>query len=134
MLIFLSASLGLLARSDIQFKRVAIKQFVYAGIGIFLLILVANIHWSFWKKMAVPLFLLSLILTLLVFTPLGLTLKGARRWLEIGPLSFQPAEFLKFGYILYLSAWLAEKKNMHRKNIFIPFIFTLGVIGAILLT
>ena len=60
------------------------------------------------RKFALVFLLLSLALSLLVFVPhLGLTLRGATRWLRVGPFfSFQPAEMLKFAMIFYFAAWL----------------------------
>ena len=62
------------------------------------------------KKWAPPVFLANLAFLFLVFLPLiGLNLKGASRWINIGPAVFQPSEFLKITAILYLSAWIASK-------------------------
>jgi cell division protein FtsW len=66
------------------------------------------VSYSFLKKFALALLIVSLILSFLVFVPhLGLTLRGATRWLKIGSLfSFQPAEILKFAMVFYFAAWL----------------------------
>lgn len=63
-----------------------------------------------WLKLALPLYLLSLGLLLLIFVPgLGLTVHGAQSWLSLGPLRFQPVEFYKFAMLLYFSSWLLKK-------------------------
>ena len=53
-----------------------------------------------------PIFLDSaIVLSLLVFVPhVGLNLKGAARWIELGPVSFQPEELLKFAMVMLLAA------------------------------
>src|SRR4030042_2064678 len=64
----------------------------------------------------------SLILMVLVFIPgLGYRHAGAQRWLDIG-VSLQPSEFLKLGFIIYLSAFLSKKEKTQKINTLIPFL------------
>jgi len=108
--IFLSASLGLLAQDGSIFSRVAIKQMVIGIIlGIPCMLLVSRIYYKKWRPYAMHLFLLSLLLTALTYVDaLSLTSGGASRWLSLGNLSFQPAELLKLGMVLYIAAWFAS--------------------------
>ena len=111
--IFLSASLGLLAREGTIFSRVAGKQLFY---GIFLglpaLFIASRVSYDKWKKLALPLFAFSLLLLLLTFVPhIGVTTKGASRWISIFGLSFQPVELVKVGIVLYLSLWYSNIKG-----------------------
>lgn len=70
------------------------------------------------KKLALPLFVINLILLYLVFIPkIGLSKEGGKRWLGIGNLSFQPSEFLKITLFVYLAAWLQNKKGKSWKNL-----------------
>lgn len=112
-LIFSSASLGLLAREGARFSSVAFSQIFYGIIGgSAALFLTSSIHYRFWRKYAFYIFLAAVIMTLLVFVPkIGLELNGAHRWLKIGFISVQPAEFLKIGYVIYLSTWLSGMKQ-----------------------
>src|SRR5690348_13533985 len=108
-LIFISASLGLLAREGANFSAVVFKQ-IFFGLALGGLCLFAGmkIKYTLWKKYSLYLFVFGIFLSLLVFVPhIGFAHGGARRWLDLGPLSFQPAELLKLGYIMYLAAWLA---------------------------
>jgi cell division protein FtsW len=83
--------------------------------GIFLGILVFNVKISDLKKLAPLLFGINLFLILLAFwAPTGVASGGAKRWTKLGPISFQPSEFLKITLIMYLAAWL-EKKS--KKNL-----------------
>lgn len=111
--IFSSASLGLLAREGAHFSSVAFSQIFYGIIGGSLaLFLMSGIHYRFWRKYAFYIFLVTIVLALLVFAPkIGLELHGAHRWVKIGFFSFQPAEFLKIGYVVYLSTWLSGMKQ-----------------------
>ena len=111
--IFSSASLGLLAREGARFSSVAFSQIFFGIIGgSIALFMTSNTQYRFWRKYAFYIFLLTVGITLLVFAPkIGMELNGARRWLRIGFFSFQPAEFLKIGYIIYLSTWLSGMKK-----------------------
>ncbi len=86
------------------------------------------------KKYTPILFLSNLIVASLVFIPqLGVKLQGARRWLSIGPITFQPSEFLKVSFILYLAYLLSvfTKKKEVRKST-IVFLIISAMIVALL--
>lgn len=73
---------------------------------------------------------------LLVFIPgLGIGAGGAHRWVSIGPLSVQPSEFLKLAVVLYIAAWLANRKDATKtiSQGYLPFLGIMGIIGAFLI-
>lgn len=108
-LVFLSAALGKVGEDFSDFIFIAFKQLIILIGGLVAFFIVGNINFNFWRKYSLPIFILGIISTLMVFIPgLGLELGGAKRWLDLGPLSFQPAELLKLGFVLYLSGWLAS--------------------------
>lgn len=79
--------------------------------GFFLFLLASKIDYKIWKKLALPLIFVSLGLLLLVFFPgLGVSVGGAKRWLDVGPFSFQPSEILKLTLIFYLAAWFSRRQ------------------------
>lgn len=132
-LIFSSASLGLLARHGASFTSVATNQFFYGIVGgSIALFVTSSIHYRVWRQFAFYLFLATLALTLLVFIPeLGRTHGGARRWVDLGFISFQPGEFLKIGFTIYMATWLSGMKG--RINDFVhstlPFVGILIIVG-----
>lgn len=71
---------------------------------------VFKVNLNFFKKWA-PLFLLiNLLLLAMVFLPgVGVSFRGASRWLNLGKISFQPSEFLKLTSILYFASWLTSR-------------------------
>jgi len=78
--------------------------------GIILGFLAFRMPLNLLKKWAPIVLLINLILLIMVFIPgIGFELRGAARWIGIGPFSFQPSEFLKLTFILYLAAWLAAR-------------------------
>jgi len=71
------------------------KHQLFFGVvpGLILMFIAQKIDYHFWKKIALPLFLLNLVFLVLVFIPgMGLKLLGASRWIKLGPFSFQPSE------------------------------------------
>jgi cell division protein FtsW len=135
--IFSSASLGLLARDGAQFSSVALNQIFFGivcgGISLFIM---STIHYRVWRKYAFYIFLATLLMTLLVFVPgLGFEHGGAKRWILIGSFSFQPAEILKIGFIIYMATWLSGMKQHITEFLrgTLPFIGILGVVGVVML-
>ncbi len=134
---FVSASLGILEKSESKFYGVLFNQIVLGLVGGSLALWITmHIPYLFWRKHAFYIFLATLVLTMLVFVPsLGFEHGGAQRWISIGPLSFQPAEFLKLGFIIYFATWLAwtHKQQQDMKFKIVPLIVLLGIIATILL-
>jgi len=78
--------------------------------GVLLAFLVFRINLAFLKKWAPLLLLINIVFLAIVFLPkVGAGAGGAARWLNLGPISFQPSEFLKLTFILYLAAWLTSR-------------------------
>jgi len=135
--IFSSASLGLLSRSGATFSSVAFSQiFLGVFLGSIALLIALNVPYRFWRQYSFYIFLLSVLASVAVFIPgLGLPHGGAVRWLEIGSISFQPAEFLKFGSIAYLSALFSSlRKEMHSIKGILPLLIVVGIVAAVLIT
>jgi len=135
--IFTSASLGLLTQKGINIGSVAFKQ-LFLGIfgGGVALVLFSNIHYRVLKKYSFFFFLTTFILTLLVFIPsIGIEHGGANRWISLGSFSFQPAEFLKLGFVIYFAAILSSTRSKigSFKYGVLPAIILLGIIGTTLL-
>ena len=133
---FISASLGLLVKNPDIFYSVLIKQLVFGlGLGLVGMYILLKINYKFWRKYSFFIFLFSILLTASVFIPnFGWSHGGAQRWIQVGPISFQPVEFLKFGFIIYFAGWLSWVKNRVQDFKFgiLPFIAMLAVIALIL--
>lgn len=135
-LIFVSAWMGLLAREETRYVSVLSTNIASKILGVIALIVASRIPYQFWKKNSFYIFFGSLFLTLLVFVPgIGVEHGGAQRWIYIGPLSIQPAEILKIGFILYFAAFLSSlKSNLHSfKNGILQISLILMIIAAVLL-
>jgi cell division protein FtsW len=112
-------------------------QLIYGILpGLVLLYFVKNINYNFWKKIAFPFFILSVIFLILVFIPgFGSRVYGASRWIQLGSFSFQPSEMLKLSIIIYLAAWLENRLERVRDFYegLVPFLAIIGFISFLLI-
>jgi cell division protein FtsW len=135
--IFSSASLGYLARQGISYSTVALKQFLVGFVaGGIVLIIAAKIEYRSWRRYAFYIFLLSILACIAVFIPhIGFAHGGARRWINIGSYTFQPAEILKLGAIIYFAAWISAVKSgiMSFKHGALPLFIIIGITGALVI-
>lgn len=98
------------------------QQAVWAFIGTVLLVVVSNIKYKFWEKFATILFFVTVLSLFAVLIPgVGISALGAQRRLYLGPISFQPSEFLKLTLAIYMAKVAAKKKK------FASFLFPLGL-------
>ena len=82
----------------------ALKQFAYLIVGLFGLKYFINLDYKKLKDWAVPFaWFVVAMLVLVDFTPLGVVVNGARRWIMLGPIQFQPSEMTKLAVIMLLS-------------------------------
>jgi cell division protein FtsW len=84
------------------------RQLAGLGLGTIALIVAARVPYHWYRRLAAPLFLVTLGLLVLVLR-IGVTANGATSWLDLGPINFQPTELAKFGVIVALSAALERK-------------------------
>jgi cell division protein FtsW len=135
-IIFLSASLGLLAQTGASFTSVALKQALSLILGIVCFFVFSRIHYVWLRKFALFILLGAIAVNLLLFIPsLGLHYNGATRWLIFGPLSFQPSELLKIAFIIYMAAWAHFAKDRIRsmKYGLMPYVVIVGILSLLLL-
>lgn len=92
------------------------------------------VYYRSWEKWAPWLLVINLVFLILVFSPLGIGVKGSERWINLGVFTFQPSELLKLTFLVYLSAWLG-KNQMRSKSFyegFLPFLILSGAVAFLL--
>lgn len=88
------------------------RQAVFAVLGIAVMYLVSRFDYQRWRGLAIFALGFSIVLMLMVHLPgIGSTGGGARRWITLFGVRFQPSEFGKIGVIMYFSARLAKRKE-----------------------
>ena len=112
------------------------RHFLYMIIGIISAMIFMSFDYIKLRKLSKPLLLVSILLLMAVFIPgLGRTAGGARRWLSIGFLSFQPSEIAKLSLVLYAADVLSRKQSEIKDFIygFLPLIIALGLCTLLIL-
>jgi cell division protein FtsW len=90
-----------------------VNQIKYVVIGIIVWIAATAVPYQMWRRWAPHMMVLAILSLVALFIPaLSHSSHGATRWLDLGPVSVQPAEILKVALILYLATWL-EKHQDH---------------------
>lgn len=86
------------------------RQLVFGVIGFIVFFITYSVPTNTFKTIAVPTYLFSLLLLIVVLV-IGRKTSGARSWLDIGPIGFQPSEIAKIGTIMLMSSFLSRKST-----------------------
>ncbi len=137
-LIMVSSASVVLSQENYQESYHYLKSQIWRGLlpGLIFGFVAFFTPYRWWKKLALPLFIITVLALILVFIPgLGVEHGGSKRWLNIGPFSPQPSEFLKLTFVIYLAAWLANKEKVIKKfsQGVIPFLVLIGLVAVLLL-
>lgn len=87
------------------------RQALWAILGFSLLPAIIAIDWRVYRSFSRLIFILSIFFLILVLF-IGKEVKGAKRWLQLGGIGFQPSEVAKVGLILYLSKYISDNENI----------------------
>ncbi|MDD6160267.1 MAG: putative peptidoglycan glycosyltransferase FtsW [Oscillospiraceae bacterium] len=86
------------------------RQLFFAVVGVAVMIGVSLFNYQHWRWISLFALVGSIVLLALVFTPLGRSGGGARRWLNLG-IRFQPSELAKIAIVMFFSARLSKRKS-----------------------
>jgi len=117
----------------------ALRQLSGAVVGGVLLLLASRLDYYRWRLLAWPLLLVTLVLLVIPLLPfthaIAPTVNGARRWLDIGPLNFQPSELARLVVVIWCAmlAWKKGEQVREFKKGVLPFILILGVVSVLIL-
>ena len=106
-------------------------QFLWVIIGFAVLGVASFFDYHKYYNLALPILIVSIILLIAVLVPgVGISLLGARRWIDLGFFVIQPSEFAKLALTIYLAAWFSTKE----KGRFLAFLLLIGlVLGLVML-
>ncbi len=104
------------------------QQLIWGGVGLFLMLVATLIHYSTWKQFSTLFLGISLVSLVAVLLPnLGTRALGARRWLNLGPVGFQPAEIVKLSLAFYFASLAEAEKPL------LAYLIPLAVIGGLIM-
>lgn len=112
------------------------RHAIYMVVGITVALLAFQMPMETWEKLARPMFVLVLILLVLVLIPfIGKSVNGARRWISLGVVTFQPSELAKLATIIYAADYMVRKMEVKEKffKAVLPMGAAIGVAGLLLL-
>ena len=108
-LIMLYSTSSYEANLDFEDSAFFLKKQIKATIlGVIVMVIVAAIDYHLWERFAMLAYIVSAVLIALVMTPLGYSANGARRWLNLGGMSLQPAEVAKVGMIIFFASLVCK--------------------------
>lgn len=113
-----------------------IRHAVFLSIGFLAALFTASVSMHVWQKLSVPLFTIGIVLLMVVLIPgIGHEVNGARRWLPLGPINFQPSELMKLGILLFAADYTVRKQEHMQTFLrgFLPMALTLAGVGVLLL-
>ena len=110
-----------------------IKQMIYAGFGFLAMGWFAKFDYKKLERYNTKfLWIVAILLLVLQFTPLGVTINGAKRWINLGFMQLQPSELAKPLFCMLLASNFKEKVDLLNFNnwtsTFIPILILLGII------
>jgi len=104
------------------------RQLLWVVIGLLSMIVFSNIDYRNLEKFAIPLLGIAVFFLILIFVPgISRDVGGARRWIRFGSIGFQPSEFAKLCFVLYLAHSISSKQDKIKS-------LTQGVIPDLLVT
>jgi cell division protein FtsW len=124
-----------------RFARYASTHFLWRhlasiAVAVSLALLVFQVPIAQWEKYAPWLFVISLLLLIAVLIPgIGKVVNGARRWIALGFMNFQPSELAKFAVLLYAADYMVRKMEVKERffRAVLPMAVAIGVVGLLLL-
>jgi len=111
------------------------RHLLWSAIGLFGMFFAINFKYTRYKKLALPGFIISLILLILVLTPLGIKVNGARRWLGVGGITIMPGEIAKICIIIFMASSLSN--NIKNINSFfkgvLPYLLIIALFSGLII-
>ena len=120
-MIFSSSSYSAYFEYDGDRYKIVKKQIIWTIMGFAAMYITMNFNYHYYKKLTKPIYIIvfALLLFVIIGAKLGITslvpnIKGATRWIYIGPLSIQPSELAKYAIVITLATLMDKRKNKIR--------------------
>ena len=132
LVVIYAISPGLAVQKHVSDNYFASKQLIAVGLGVVSFLAVANLPLGVWRKIQTPL-IISAAAAAVIVRVFGERVNGAYRWIQIGGLSFQAVELVKFALMIWLAGFLADRAKQGTlgdfKETIRPLAIVLGLLG-----
>jgi cell division protein FtsW len=113
-----------------------VRHLISLGIATFVGFWVFKIPVKAWDKLAPYLFVFTILLLIAVLIPgIGKGVNGARRWIPLGPMNFQPSELMKFAVIIFAASYTVQRQEHLQSFVkgFVPMGLAVALVGLLLM-
>ena len=113
-----------------------VRHLISLGIATFVGFWVFKIPVKTWDKLAPYLFVFTILLLVAVLIPgIGKGVNGARRWIPLGPMNFQPSELMKFAVIIFAASYTVQRQEHLQSFVkgFVPMGLAVALVGLLLM-
>jgi cell division protein FtsW len=109
------------------------RQVVWLGVGFAVCALATIVDYHFWLRTWWIWFAFALIALAVCFVPhFGMRINGSRRWVALGPATFQPSEIAKVAVLFFLAAWFGSREKESTRLVQ-GFVIPFAIVSAALL-
>jgi cell division protein FtsW len=134
LIVVYAISPGLAVEKNVGENYFINKQFVAIGLGLVAFLVAAHMPLDAWKRLQTPMLVAAALATVAV-RAFGEEVNGAYRWIQVGGMSFQAVELIKFALLIWLAGFLAAKIREGMlgdyRQALRPLLFVLGIIGVV---
>ena len=107
------------------------RQAIWFGIGLIVCVFAALVDYHFWRRTWWLCFAVAVgALALCYFPHIGMRINGSRRWIGVGPITFQPSELAKLAAIFFLAAWFTRYETATH-NLLFSIVFPLAIVALL---
>jgi len=115
-----------------------VKEAIFIGIGLPLFLVAICLPPRAYRLLVYPIIALALVALMAVLVPgIGVSINGAKRWIDVGPLQLQPSEMAKFAILLWGGDLLARKQQLgtlsRTRHLFVPLIPGFALVGGLVM-
>ena len=113
-----------------------VRHVAAIAVGFVAALLAFQVTMDTWERIAPWLFVFSIVLLIVVLVPhVGTMVNGARRWLSLGLMNFQPSELAKFAVLIYAAGYMVRRLEMKERffRAVLPMAAAVAIVGGLLL-
>jgi len=112
------------------------RHAMFVAIAVLAALVAVQVPVSLWEKLSPWIFVVALLMLVIVLVPfIGKGVNGARRWIPLGVMSFQPSELTKLAIAMYAAGYMVRRMDVKENFVraVVPMAISIAVVGLLLL-